>query len=143
METKPAILVVEDDLDYRKFLVEVLTAAGYGVTEAADAASGCAAAEAALPRAVVCDLGLPDGSGVLVWERCRGDARLREAAFIFLTGVGALKAAQVVPKDGRTRTLHKPVVLADLERALGELLGTRKALPTGVPQPSPLPHPEL
>lgn len=60
----PRLLVVEDCPIVNRLLTELLTAEGYRVTAAADAASGLAAARRHHHDLAVLDLHLPDGSGI-------------------------------------------------------------------------------
>lgn len=57
------ILVIDDEPQIRKFLRISLTANGYAVREAANAADGIALARAEIPDLLILDLGLPDMDG--------------------------------------------------------------------------------
>jgi DNA-binding response OmpR family regulator len=65
------ILVVEDDVATRMFLLENLAADGFGVAGAGGAAEGLRAIEVRQPSLVVLDLGLEDGSGLALLDRVR------------------------------------------------------------------------
>jgi two-component system, OmpR family, KDP operon response regulator KdpE len=58
------VLVVDDEPPIRRLLRTTLTAAGYHVTEAEDAAAGLRALNTEKPGLVILDLGLPDRSGI-------------------------------------------------------------------------------
>jgi two-component system, OmpR family, KDP operon response regulator KdpE len=73
-DTRPTILVVEDDDETRRALVRELGARGYRVVEAGDARSAVARWEARRPDVVLLDLGLPDVDGLQLIRRIRGDA---------------------------------------------------------------------
>jgi DNA-binding response OmpR family regulator len=60
----PTVLVVEDDPATRAFLASELDADGFVVVTAGSVAQGRAQLAAHFPDVVVCDVGLPDGSGL-------------------------------------------------------------------------------
>jgi two-component system KDP operon response regulator KdpE len=66
----PTILVVEDELPMRRFLVTTLEAHGFRVAQATTVAEASGAARAA-PALVLLDLGLPDGDGIDVVRSIR------------------------------------------------------------------------
>jgi len=59
------VLVIEDDLDMRDALVEMLQLEGYEVSSAADGAAGLQAARSRPPDVILLDLMMPVMSG---WE---------------------------------------------------------------------------
>jgi CheY-like chemotaxis protein len=65
------ILVVEDDEPTRTFLADNLTADGYELLVADNAADGLAHLETKFPDLALIDLGLPDRSGLEVIARVR------------------------------------------------------------------------
>src|SRR3954466_10887209 len=65
------ILVVEDDEPTRTFLADNLTADGYELLVADNAADGLAQLETKFPDLALIDLGLPDRSGLEVIARVR------------------------------------------------------------------------
>lgn len=69
------ILVVEDDPDLGRQLVEAMTTAGYAVDLAPDGEEGCFLGETEPYDAVILDLGLPKLDGVRVLERWRAAGR--------------------------------------------------------------------
>jgi two-component system, OmpR family, response regulator len=124
------ILLVEDSRETREMIARALGDEGCRVT----AAGTCAAAEAALKgdgyRAVVLDLGLPDGSGV---DLCRRLRRSGFAAPILILTARADVASRVAGLDaGADDYLAKPFALAELRARLRALLrrapGTAESL---------------
>ncbi len=67
----PVVIVVEDDLQIRRFLRPALAAQGYRVAEAATGEEGLAAAATRQPEIIILDLGLPDLDGLAVIRRLR------------------------------------------------------------------------
>ncbi|HSY22096.1 MAG TPA: response regulator [Polyangiaceae bacterium] len=70
-DTKPTVLVVEDESQMRTFVRLALTAHGYHVIEAQTGREGLAQAAAYTPDLVLLDLGLPDFDGLEVTKRLR------------------------------------------------------------------------
>jgi CheY-like chemotaxis protein len=105
MEEK-TILLVEDDLDTREALDDLLSDAGY---EVIPATSGKQAIEYLLadpgrpPDAVVLDLMLPLVSGWQVLDLIRADGRLTSIPVVVTTGVSADRP------PGATLVLTKPI----------------------------------
>ena len=60
------VLVIEDDLQLRRFLHTVLAGQGYTVVEAGTVAAGIEQMTRARPDVMLLDLGLPDGDGLAV-----------------------------------------------------------------------------
>jgi len=68
---KPAVLVVDDEVQIRRLLRVSLEAHGYRVLEAAGGQEAIVAAAQHRPDVVILDLGLPDLDGVSVLKRLR------------------------------------------------------------------------
>ena len=91
------VLVVEDDREMRRLLQSVLALEGYAVRSAVSVSEARALLENDGADLVVLDLGLPDGDGAQLLERCRADrmpvivvsARQNEAQKVALLDAGA------------------------------------------------------
>jgi two-component system KDP operon response regulator KdpE len=70
-ESRPLVLVVEDEPQMRKFVRIALESHDYRVVEAATGEEGIRRAAEHTPDAVLLDLGLPDMDGTKVTERIR------------------------------------------------------------------------
>jgi two-component system KDP operon response regulator KdpE len=70
-DPNPLILVIEDEVQMRRFLRASLTSNGYQVVETDTAADGLAQAAARNPDLMLLDLGLPDQDGLAVTQRVR------------------------------------------------------------------------
>jgi two-component system KDP operon response regulator KdpE len=75
-EPHPIVLVIEDEVQMRRFLRASLGNNGYQVYESATAADGLAQAASRNPDLVLLDLGLPDQDGLVVTERLREWAKM-------------------------------------------------------------------
>ena len=63
-ETVQRVLIVEDEVEIRRFVRMALTTEGFDVIEAESVKRGLIEAGTRRPDLVVLDLGLPDGDGV-------------------------------------------------------------------------------
>jgi two-component system, OmpR family, KDP operon response regulator KdpE len=75
-ESRPMILVVEDEPQIRRLLRSTLGAEGYRVVESATAQRGSIDAAAHKPDMAIVDLGLPDFDGVEMIRRIREWSRM-------------------------------------------------------------------
>jgi len=66
MKARPEILVIEDDLQIRRFLRTSFAAENYSLREAATAKDGIALVGDRPPDVILLDLGLPDKDGIEV-----------------------------------------------------------------------------
>jgi two-component system response regulator RegA len=118
--TFPTILVVEDDDVFRGVLTRALSARGYDVMGAPDAATAIARASEDPPEMAIVDLRLPDASGLDVVKALK---RIEPATVIVvLTGYGSIATALEAVRLGAAHYLTKPTdadrILAAFERGL-------------------------
>ena len=71
VQAKPAVLVIDDEVQIRRLLRILLEANGYRVLEAACGQEGLTEAALRRPDIVILDLGLPDLDGVTVLRQLR------------------------------------------------------------------------
>jgi DNA-binding NtrC family response regulator len=116
----PDILLVEDKDSLRRVLRLTLEAAGYTVTESADARAAAAEIARTPHRLVLTDLRMPHGSGLDVLRAARSADP--EVPVIVMTAYGSIDEAVQAMKDGAHDFLQKPVdsnhLLLLVERAL-------------------------
>jgi DNA-binding response OmpR family regulator len=120
-QTKPNILLLEDDHIIASGLVYALGGEGYAVTHAATVAEALSALAAQRFDLAILDLGLPDGSGFDV----RGP--LGDAAAIFLTVVddegNIVKALEGGAEDYITKPFRLRELLARVKVVLRRRMG--------------------
>jgi PAS domain S-box-containing protein len=108
------ILIVEDNVDNRTTLAELLRLLGHRVEVAADGHEGVARALAGRPQVVLIDLGLPGLDGYEVGRQLR--AELGEGVLLVaLTGHATEEDRRRSAAAGFNAHLAKPVELRDLE----------------------------
>jgi PAS domain S-box-containing protein len=131
-----SVLVIEDDQDVRRFIVECLANLGYRVNEADNGYSGLEQLQAETPDLLIVDFAMPGINGAEVATL----ARERRAALpiIFVTGYADMDAVERVP--GPKHLLRKPFDVVGLSDVVKDaLLGTLGlASPAAPPQLNPV-----
>jgi signal transduction histidine kinase/ActR/RegA family two-component response regulator len=116
-----SILVVEDDADVRRVIVECLGLIGYSVTEAADGTSGLAAMAQARPDLLVVDYAMPDMTGAEVISKAR--EMWSDLPVILATGYADMAAVERLA--GKPAILRKPFDITTLGEAVAGALEGR------------------
>ncbi len=118
------LLVIDDERSLREFLTILLEQEGYEVTTADTVASGIEAVLKGNFDLVMCDLKLPDGSGLEVLAK----ARKQQVAspFIIITAHTTPQHALEALRAGAAEYLSKPFNVEDLKLILGKLLGAEE-----------------
>jgi signal transduction histidine kinase len=115
------ILVVDDDPDVRAFLTESLDSLGYAAVTVEGGSAALKALERISPDVMILDFAMPEMNGAEVAKRIR---QLRpDLPIIFASGYSETAAIRSVTGD-RSRMLHKPFKVHELQAALGELLAS-------------------
>jgi signal transduction histidine kinase/CheY-like chemotaxis protein len=112
------ILVVEDDADVRRVIVECLGLIGYQVSEAANGTEGLAAISVARPDLLVVDYAMPDMTGAEVISKAR--AMIGDVPVILATGYADM--AEVERLAGKPTILRKPFDINSLGEAVAGAL---------------------
>lgn len=131
----PRVLLVEDDPSIRRFVQIALEELAIDFVEAGSLAEARAALDAGPVRLVICDLMLPDGSGVnLLHELAAGRAPARLPRLVaFSAGISAELRSQLEGL-GVDEVLAKPVPLDELEACARRALDDAAA---AAPAPAP------
>ncbi len=121
-----SVLVIEDDGNVRNFIQQILVGRGYHVTCCGTGAEAQTLIDAGLnPEAIICDVVLPDGSGMHVMTQVA--ARAPAPRWLFVSGYGAESLIGRGMLDPATQFLSKPFTPDDLTNKLLELLLEREA----------------
>ncbi|XLZ71865.1 response regulator [Massilia sp. SR12] len=126
-QSKPAVLLVEDNDDGREMMAMMLSCYGYPVQHAADGFQGLATAVAARPDIALVDIGLPGIDGYEVARRMRANPDTHHIKLIALTGYGLADDQRRVMDAGFDMHLVKPVDVDQLLRAISECLARSPA----------------
>jgi PAS domain S-box-containing protein len=112
------VLVVEDNPDGLRTLVEFIEVHGHAVIGAADGHEALRVASSWKPDLVLLDLGLPAMDGYEVAARLRGDPTLANMRIVALTGWGTQKDKAKTTAAGFDGHLTKPVAPEQLMQLL-------------------------
>jgi two-component system response regulator RegA len=111
-ESRPSLLLVDDDATYRERLAKAIAARGFEVRTAADAESAVALAAAESPEFAVLDLRMPGESGLDLLRRLVAiDSTTR---VLMLTGYGSIATAMEAVRLGAVNYLTKPADVDDI-----------------------------
>jgi signal transduction histidine kinase len=111
-------LIVEDNEDGREMMAMLLDSFGTRVLQAADGATGLAAARAHLPDIALVDIGLPGMDGYEVARQLRADPATQGIRLVALTGYGLHEDQQRALAAGFDLHLVKPVPPGRLREAI-------------------------
>jgi two-component system cell cycle response regulator DivK len=129
----PLVLVVEDDLDTRRFYTEVLTRSGFRVEQAHNGNQALEKAFATSPDLILTDIAVPGIDGIELCHRLRGDARTAHVPVLAITGYGHRRYPDRVLQAGADFVLIKPcepdLLVSEARRLLA---GRRFAARAGV-----------
>ena len=119
------ILIVEDDTDNGRSLLEAIGDLGFEAELAATGMAGVDAFRAQGADVVLTDLVLPDIDGIEVMKRIRGlDAG--RTPVILMTAYGSIDSSVRAMKEGAYDYLQKPLDVDDLQAKLSRALETAR-----------------
>ena len=107
--SKPAVLVVDDSINVRRFLALTLEKAGYRVEQAKDGLQALEMLSTALPvQAIICDIEMPrlDGYGVLA--KVKADPAIAHLPIAMLTSRSGEKHRKLAIDLGASAYFSKP-----------------------------------
>ncbi len=107
------LLIVDDEASLRDFLTIVFEEEGWSVESAASVAEGRAAVARKEPDVVLCDLMLPDGTGIDYLKEVK--AQYPSIAFIMITAYTSTKSAVEALKAGAVDYIAKPFDVEELK----------------------------
>lgn len=127
-----AILVVDDDPDFREFVRIVLEAHGYRVTEAANAEEGLSLLRDTSPCLVLLDAMMSyELAGIGIISVIRSEPLLENVPVILISAVLSQDEDRFLPADERSRVdrfLSKPIspdtLLAEVALLAGDCTGS-------------------
>jgi DNA-binding NtrC family response regulator len=124
MDTKGRILVVDDEVNARTALVELLREDGYSVESAADGFKALGKLDDFAPDLVLTDLKMPGMDGVELLARVR--ERDADLPVIVMTAFGAVETAVGAMRAGARDYLLKPVNTAELGLVIAREMEQRR-----------------
>ena len=107
-----SVLVIDDDVDTRDIVAELVTNAGYTVASAGNGREALALLETIRPALILLDVQMPVMNGAEFREAQRRDRELVRIPTVVITGA----ASEPVLDVAISEALRKPVRAADLMR---------------------------
>ncbi len=114
------ILLIDDEPAIRDGVRVVLEGAGFRVADAGTAGQGIQLARELRPDLILCDIRLPDMSGLKVVETLHSQPDLADIPVILLTGETRATDIRLGMETGAQDYLCKPVPVGDLLRAVAK-----------------------
>ncbi len=119
------VALVEDNVDVRELMGEVLESWGHDVCQAATGAVGVDLILKMRPDIAFVDIGLPDMDGYELARQIRTALGTSKPMLVALSGFGQLRDRELASRAGFDDHLAKPASPADLRRLLSEASRSR------------------
>jgi CheY-like chemotaxis protein len=103
-----SVLIIEDCLDIRENISELLELRGYLVFSAANGKIGLEMATNHLPDIILCDVLMPEMNGNLVFSALRSSELTRHIPFLFISSSTEKKDIQLALSKGVNGYIQKP-----------------------------------
>jgi CheY-like chemotaxis protein len=123
--TQPVALIIEDEQQVANVTRYMLRRSGFKACTACSAAEGMAMALENVPDVVICDIALPDASGLDILQRLKTNAATAHIPIILMSGSAGFDCA------GMFTFLAKPFDPASLISATRSALASVRTAPSG------------
>lgn len=124
--SRPLILIVDDEEDLRRVLRECLSMEGYRIAEAADGEEALAKTREIQPDLVILDVNMPKRDGFEVCQVLKVEEATRSIPVIMVTGRAEREQVARGFEVGADEYLIKPIYLAELLARVRFLLWNRR-----------------
>ena len=134
------ILIVDDEVNLRKTLAEILSSRGYSILEADDGTSAVELLKEEQPDLIFSDWKMPEMGGQELLQFLRSEPRLASIPLIVITAFGsshsAIEATRLGAYDFVTKPFDLDEILATAERALDHASLNRQVLRQQAAEPA-------
>lgn len=127
VETKPYILIAEDDLELNEFLKSSLTV-NYRVKSSFDGKSALEIARRSNPDLIITDVMMPEMDGFELANALKNDFNTSHIPILFLTAKTTLKNEIEGLKSGAVDYIYKPFSMVSLKLKIRNILNNRELL---------------
>lgn len=108
-EDLPLVLVVDDNLDASEVLAMLIETEGFAATTARTLAQARHSLASRMPRLILLDLHLPDGSGLSLLADVKSDPRTAAVRVAMLSGMMDDRVREEAQRLGASEYLVKPL----------------------------------
>ncbi len=122
------ILYIEDDLEARELMADILHYHGFVFFSASRGLEGIKMASNVIPDLILMDIDLPDMQGYEVTTYIKSDKKLKKIPIIALTGDTGIGAKERSLSAGCDGYISKPINITDFLKQIEEYLEGRKDL---------------
>lgn len=95
MDTKPLILLVDDEKDFREIFSVKLSSAGFNVVTAVDGRDALNQLKKIKPDLVLLDMRMPEMNGAETIYEIKSDPKLKDLKVAFMTNLGEIAPDEV------------------------------------------------
>lgn len=122
-ETKPAILIVEDNPLNMRLAADLLTLNGLQVIEATDGERALELLKDTIPHLILMDIRLPGMDGIELFKKIREDARYAAVKIVALTASVMRDEEQRIKAMGFNDFISKPIDTKGFVARVRSILG--------------------
>ena len=115
------VLVIEDNLEIRENMCEILELEGFRVIAATDGTAGLQMATEDLPHVILCDILMPSLDGYGVLTAIRKNPETKNIPFIYVTASAEKSEVKLAMDMGADGYVRKPFDVNDLMEAINKL----------------------
>lgn len=125
----PTILIIDDSLQYRADLVEILEFEKYHTLEAGNGLAGLQMIRRFLPDLIICDVDMPVMNGIDVLKAVKADSACAKIPFLVATGRADTRTRRTLLDLGADTYLTKPISISEFLVTVGSFLWEKDARP--------------
>lgn len=122
----PSILIIDDSLDYRTDLAEILGFEKYDILEAENGLAGVQMLQRFLPDLIICDVDMPVMNGIDVLKTVKADPTYAKIPFIVATGRTDTPTMQTILNLGADTYLTKPISISKFLTTIRDFLSAKQ-----------------
>ena len=126
-EDIPSLLIIDDNIDVRKYIAEILTGF-YNIVEASNGEEGLCKAFEEIPDLIISDIIMPKIDGIDLCRLLKSDARTSHIPVILLTAKATLNDKLEGLETGADDYIMKPFEAQELKARIKNLLEQRKRI---------------
>ncbi|HOA25192.1 MAG: response regulator [Aggregatilineales bacterium] len=120
---KKTVLVIEDEVNIRKFISVNLTARGYRVVEAESAEQALELLREVMPAVALLDIRLPGMDGWALLNAISNDPQMPDLPVVIVTGSIVHSALEDINYSNLVGVLAKPVQVTHLLQSVQKAIG--------------------